>query len=650
MQKISLSQAKHGMVLAEPVLSDSGITLVEAGEEVTEPLLSVLKQKGIKKIVVEGHSVTVDPSSKPPEELEKELVERFSNVESDPVMMKMKDLFIAKIHSHPADQEVQRKMKKPPEIEEVIKERDAFKKSLSDITVKYVEKIEDLSLIRSLGDALKDITDFPGMCKSIVAIIQREIAPDNCALMIVDEVRDELVLKATKGPYDDEAGFIEEGRESTRFRIGENIAGLVAREGKPILIPDALRDDRFLKTKNKNVEIKSLISIPLIAGERVIGVLNLSHGVPDTFNEDHVRVLSIIANSAAVALENTRLYQRLSESRDRLARENINLRNELKEKFAPDNIVGSSKSFREILLKMEKVSGANVNVLITGESGTGKELIAKMIHYNSPRSKGPFVAVNCAALPENLLESELFGIEKGVATGVEKRIGKFELADGGTIFLDEIGDMSFPTQAKILRVLQEKEFQRVGGNRAMKLDIRIVSATNKDLEKDIREENFREDLYYRLKVVQLNIPPLRKRKDDIPLLANHFLRIYCEKHGAGEKKFSRQAMEFMMGAPWRGNVRELENVVEQAVILSDGQVIRPPDLWVERRDEFPSVKVFIPDDRIDFKDTMREVYEKAEGSLIFRVLERTNNNKSKAAKILGIGRRTLINKLNKLKE
>lgn len=546
---------------------------------------------------------------------------------------------------------MQKKMKELPDAKEILKERNAYKKSLEDINAKYLEKIEELSLIRRLGDALKDITDFVGVCKSIVAIIQRELDPENCSLMMVVPEKGELLLKAAKGPYDDEVRFIEDGQETTRFKIGEYIAGLVAKDGKPIVISDVLSDDRFLKIKDSKVEVTSLISIPLIAAERVIGVLNLSHPLPNVFNENHERILSIIANSSAVALENTRLYQKLSESRDRLAKENLDLKNELKEKYSLNNIVGTSKTFSEVLLRVAKVAGANVNVLITGESGTGKELIARTLHYNSQRSKGPCVAVNCAALPENLLESELFGIEKGVATGVEKRVGKFELANGGTIFLDEIGDMALATQAKILRVLQEREFQRVGGSKTMQLDVRIVSATNKDLEKEIQRGRFREDLYYRLKVVQIKLPPLRERKEDIPILANHFLKLYCKKHGVGEKLFAKQALDFMLDAPWGGNVRELENVVEQAVILSDGHIIGPADLRVESRaDSPPQVKVFIPDTKLNLKDTIREIDGEAERMLIAKALAKTDHNKSKAAKILGIGRRTLIYKLNKLNE
>ncbi len=539
-------------------------------------------------------------------------------------------------------------MKSSQDPESSGKKQNNLKKILKDINAKYLEKIEELSLIRHIGDALKDITDFPSVCKSIVHIIQQELDPDNCSLMVIDEEQGELVLRAAKGPYDDEAAFFENPAETTRFKIGESIAGHVARTGKSILAQDVRSDDRFVPTEKTQVEIRSLMSIPLVVGERVIAVLNLSHNIAGAFNADKERILSIIANSSAAALENTRLYEKLRQSRDRLARENVDLKNELFRKFSIKNIIGASRSFLEILKKVEKVAGVDVNVLVTGESGTGKELIARTLHYNSARADGPLIAVNCAALPDTLLESELFGIEKGVATGVEQRLGKFELAHSGTIFLDEIGDMSLPTQAKILRVLQEREFQRVGGSKTIKLDVRVIAATNRDLEAALTKGEFREDLYYRLKVVEIHIPPLRQRPEDIPLLANFFLRTAVKKHDMGEKWFSQEALDQLMNAPWKGNVRELENVVEQAAIFSTGEVIGPDNLTIAQDRITSELKVFIPENRLNYKETLREVAEKAEMGLIKKALQKTKNNKSQAAKLLGIGRRTLMYKLSKM--
>jgi len=535
--------------------------------------------------------------------------------------------------------------KKTADPDALIREKESLKKILSNINSKYLEKIEELSLIRRVGDSLVDITDFSSVCKSIVTVIQQELDPDNCSLMLVDDEKDAVILRAAKGPFDAEARFIDTETGTTRFRIGESIAGHVARFGNSIRIQDVQSDERFLVSDNTEVEIRSLMCIPLSIGGRVIGVLNLSHNTPEAFDADKERALIIIANSSAIALENTRLYARLRESRDRLARENVDLKSELIRKFSPKNMIGAGRSFEALIKKIEKISDVNVNVLVTGESGTGKELVARTLHYSGIRAEAPFIAVNCAALPENLLESELFGIEKGVATGVEKRTGKFELANTGTIFLDEIGDMSLSTQAKILRVLQEKEVQKVGGTKTIALDIRIISATNKDLEKAIQTGEFREDLYYRLKVVDIKIPPLRDRKEDIPLLANFFLKKYCQKHNLGEKWFSRETLDLLINAPWKGNVRELENTVEQAVILSSGETIATGDISLPDRKTPAELRVYIPDSRMDFKQVLREISDQAEKRLIRKAMQATGNNQSKAARLLGIGRRTLINKL-----
>jgi len=530
---------------------------------------------------------------------------------------------------------------------DVITERINNEKTLTDINTKYLEKIEELSLIRRVGDALKDISDAASVCTAIVSIIQQELDPDNCSLMLVDEDSGELVLRAAKGAYDAQAVFLDAAAATTRFAPGGSIAGEAMRTGASVIVHDVHDDPRFLPLPAMKTQVRSLMCIPLGAGERVIGVLNLSHTAPGAFTPDKERILSIIANSSAAALENARLYEKLRESRDRLARENSDLRQELGKKFSPDNIIGASASFAEVLKKTEKVAAVDVNVLITGESGTGKELIARALHYASPRSQGPLVAVNCAALPESILEGELFGIEKGVATGVERRAGRFELADGGTIFLDEIGDMSLATQAKILRVLQEREVQRVGARRPVQINVRVIAATNRNLAEEITRGAFREDLYYRLKVVEISLPPLRERRDDIPLLANFFLKDVCARHNLGEKWFSREALTLLRGASWKGNVRELRNVVEQAAVLSNTETIRPQDLGLAP-DGHAAVRVLIPEGMLDYKEVLSQTVADAERCLIRRALEISGNNRSRAAKLLGIGRRTLLYKLERM--
>lgn len=321
-----------------------------------------------------------------------------------------------------------------------------------------------------------------------------------------------------------------------------------------------------------------------------------------------------------------------------LEKENKRLSEELQEKYKFSNlIIGKSKRILEIFNLIKRVANSNCNVLILGESGTGKELAAQAIHYNSPRKKRPFVAVNCAALPQDLLESELFGYEKGAFTGANsQKLGKFELSSGGTIFLDEIADMSLSMQAKILRILQEKSFERVGGAKSIKVDLRLIAATNKDLEKAIQNNSFRDDLYYRLNVVSIYIPPLRERKEDIPLLASFFLKKYTKENKKKIDGFSPSAMDLLMRYNWPGNVRELENVVQRAIVLGKGDFILPEDLFltpVEASEEvFSSKEVSLVEE---------------EKKLIKRILNKTGGNQTKAAELLGIHRNTLRRKIKK---
>jgi len=322
-----------------------------------------------------------------------------------------------------------------------------------------------------------------------------------------------------------------------------------------------------------------------------------------------------------------------------LEKENKRLSEELQEKYKFSNlIIGKSKRILEIFDLIKRVANSNCNVLLRGESGTGKELVARAIHYSSPRKERVFVAVNCAALPQDLLESELFGYEKGAFTGAGgQKPGKFELSSGGTIFLDEIADMSLSMQAKILRILQEKTFERVGGTKSIKVDLRLIAATNKDLEKAIQNNSFRDDLYYRLNVVSIYIPPLREREEDVPLLADFFLKRYTKENKKKIKGFSHPAMDLLMKSNWPGNVRELENVVERAVVLGKGDFILPEDFLltsIEASEEVSSSK--------------EASLVEEEKKLIKRILNKTGGNQTKAAELLGIHRNTLRRKIKKL--
>lgn len=318
------------------------------------------------------------------------------------------------------------------------------------------------------------------------------------------------------------------------------------------------------------------------------------------------------------------------------------LRSELKDRFQFKNIIGQSGVMQEVFRSLEKVVNSNVTVLIHGESGTGKELIARAIHYhNTQRCNKPFVAVNCSALPESLLESELFGHEKGAFTGaVGKRIGKFEVAAGGSIFLDEIGLMTPATQAKMLRILQEREFERVGGNEMVKVDVRVVSATNKDLEEAVRNGEFREDLFYRISVFPIKLPPLRDRREDIPLLAAHFVNKYAQSERKEVEGISPDALELLMAYNWPGNVRELENAIERAVVLASGVEINARDL--------PNTVRSIGEKKIYESDnTLSSWIEKLEEEALRKALLENGGNISQTAKKLGIGRATIYRKAKK---
>ncbi|MEK6743886.1 MAG: sigma-54 dependent transcriptional regulator [Nitrospirota bacterium] len=329
----------------------------------------------------------------------------------------------------------------------------------------------------------------------------------------------------------------------------------------------------------------------------------------------------------------------------RVAAENILLRAEFADRLGFPKIIGKSRQLQEITASIQKVAPTNATVLIHGESGTGKELFARAIHYLSNRKDGPFIAINSAAIPRELLESELFGYERGAFTGAEARkLGKLELADKGTVFLDEIGDMDLTLQAKILRVIQEQVIERVGGNRPIKIDVRIVAATNKDIEKAVEAKLFREDLFYRLNVFPLTIPPLRERRDDIPPLAQQFLNKYCAEIRKGPGTLSDEAMDILMKSPWKGNVRELENVIERAVIYAEGGVVRAKDLGISEAAITDALAEHVPMEG-PLADIAAAAARIAESRRIRQVLKQTGGNKTKAAEILQVSYKTLLTKI-----
>lgn len=338
------------------------------------------------------------------------------------------------------------------------------------------------------------------------------------------------------------------------------------------------------------------------------------------------------------------LIKRSLETR-RLLTENILLKEELSSKVWGQQIIGKSAAAVTAAHKVQKVAPGKTTVLLLGESGTGKELFARAIHNLSPRHDYPFIPINCAAIPGGLLESELFGHEKGSFTGADARkLGKFELADKGTIFLDEIAEMDATLQTKLLRVLQEGEVERVGGLRPVVIDVRIVAASNRDLEKAVEEKTFREDLFYRLNVFPITIPPLRERKDDIPLLAEFFINKFCIELKAAHKIISPDALNQLKAYPWKGNVRELENCIERAIILCDGDAITPDHIILNKRQSLECTMQNLPMEG-PLEDTVREATRIAETERILRALKETRGNKSRAAELLEVSYKTLLTKI-----
>lgn len=351
--------------------------------------------------------------------------------------------------------------------------------------------------------------------------------------------------------------------------------------------------------------------------------------------------------SKPLNIDEVRLVIKKALREKNLVTENRELKKQLRGKTKFEEIVGTSERMQNVYRMIEKVAETDSTVIIRGESGTGKELVARAIHFNSERKNYPFITVNCGAIPRDLLESEFFGHTRGAFTGASsERKGKFELADKGTIFLDEIGNMDTELQVKILRVLQQKEIEKLGENKKVKIDVRVISATNADLEKRVKEGLFREDLYYRLNVISIFLPPLRERKEDIYLLLNFFLKRICKEMSKDEKKITKEAQELLCSYNWTGNVRELENAVERAVTLSDGKLITPkhlPPKLLNQEYKKTEIPLELPDEGIDLNQLMKDV----EQCLIKQALEKTNGVRSKAATLLRLNRTTLLEKMRK---
>ncbi|WP_145060623.1 sigma 54-interacting transcriptional regulator [Adhaeretor mobilis] len=428
-------------------------------------------------------------------------------------------------------------------------------------------------------------------------------------------------------------------------RLSPFLASTVMREGQAVMARNVM-DDSQLGNRDSRGEIlaTSVICAPIRMEEAVLGMVHLyTTSTENSTDPDDLEFTLAVADTVGVALENLNKRQLLAENLNQIQTENVQLREQL---GVESEIVGSSDVMKRVAQQIGRAAPSRATVLIRGESGVGKELVARAVHFSSPRAKGPFVCLNCAALSESLLESELFGHERGAFTGAtDRKFGKFEQSDKGTLMLDEIGEMSPSIQAKFLRVLEGHPFERVGGTEAINVDVRVIAATNRDLEKEVSEGGFRRDLYFRLHVLEIIVPGLRKRPEDIPELAEFFLRKFNEETGRKLQGFTPRAMEELLRYRWPGNVRELKNVIERAVVLAPGEYVDHEDLVLSHLKTVGDTEVGSPEQRhVGYEPASLADIEK---NHIRRTLKATNWNKSKAASILGIERSTLDRKIKR---
>jgi Nif-specific regulatory protein len=460
------------------------------------------------------------------------------------------------------------------------------------------------------------------------------VEADRLSVFLLDREKNELWSMVTQDS------------ESIRFDARLGIAGAAVSTGKTVNVHDAYQDSRFLKKVDQETgfRTRNLIAVPLkISDGQVIGVCECLNKNGGAFTAEDESVLEVFAEQASGAIENAQIFDELQKNRDQLREENRSLRLQMEARSSTQNIIGMSAKIQSIVRLIDQLRDTSVDVLILGESGTGKELVAKALHCNSPRAGKPFVALNCAALPESLVESELFGIEKGVATGVNQRVGKFEEAQGGTLFLDEIGDLSPGAQAKILRVLQERVLDRVGSRSPVPLDVRIIAATNHDLEAAVKQGHFRDDLYFRLNVVQIRTAALREVPEDVPLLAKHFMAQYCEAMQVDQKEFSPDAIEALQAYDWPGNVRQLANEVQRLVVSVRVRII-PREYLHESIAASGRIPPSLPSSS---RQPLRTAVETLERRMISETLSECRGNQRKTAQLLGLSRQGLIKKIKR---
>ncbi|MCZ8236882.1 MAG: sigma 54-interacting transcriptional regulator [Leptospiraceae bacterium] len=507
--------------------------------------------------------------------------------------------------------------------------------------------------------------DINEVFSSIMNLLDKSLKLEKGTIVLFNKEQDILKIVAASGLTSDEM-------ERGTYQIGEGITGKVFETSEPVIIESVGNDPNFLNRvgylSHFNIENSdlALIAVPIISDQGKLGVVSV-------FLDNHKHMdlksyLDFLLVVASIISQTIKINKLVDEAKKEISRENIQLKRELKNKYRFGSLIGKASNMEKLFEKIQIVADSRASILITGESGTGKEMIASSIHYNSSRSENPFVKINCAAIPENLLESELFGHKKGSFTGaVADKKGKFELADTGTIFLDEIGEMDLNLQSKLLRVLQEREIEAVGSVKTKKIDVRIIAATNANLEDLIAQKKFRPDLYYRLNVVNLHTPALRDRTEDIPLLINHFIEKYTKDNSKEIRGLTRDAIKILLKYNWPGNVRELENVIERAVVLSQGDTLDVEDFSeISEKMVTPEIRQEpISSDSSELVDVssgtfssshldtldgraMEAIVNEVEARMIQYAMKKFRYTKTRVAKFLGINRNTLDKKIKEL--
>ncbi len=500
----------------------------------------------------------------------------------------------------------------------------------------YPHHETQIELLHEISKAMTQGLDLKKSMQSILDLIEKYMDMKRGTIVLYDVEKDLLSIEVAHG-------ISPEDQRKGTYRIGEGITGQVVQTGEAEIVPAINKDPRFLNRMGiRSNEDVSFICVPIKISNRTIGALSVDIKYrTEVFFKEEVRLLNIIASQIGQIVH---LHNLIEKSKERLVVENKQLRSELHHRYQLDSLIGSGKKMNDIFEMITQVAPTNTTVLIRGETGTGKDLIAHAIHYNSNRANRPFIKVNCAAFPESLLESELFGHEKGAFTGaLTRKTGRFEWAHNGTLFLDEIGELPQSIQIKLLRALQFKEFERLGGKDTIKVDVRIVAATNKDLEEGLRNGSIREDFYYRINVISIFVPPLRERKSDIIQLADYFLLKYSKDNAKSINRISTPAIDLLMSYHWPGNVRELENCIERAVVMCNESTIRvnhlPPSLQMAHGGSESSISsehTFLP-----------VAVENLEREIIIEALKLHKGHQGNAASYIGITERMMGYKIQK---